>query len=94
MSQHWKRKCFHCMRDIDNPNDICPICGWNNQHRVNGEGLLKQTVLNHGRYLTGHALGHDGFGVVYNGFGLEKQRKKWYIPALAKLDIFFSLNDL
>ena len=70
----WELRCFSCMAQLNTVLETCPMCGWDNRNRVNGEGMLEQTVLKE-RYIVGRALGRGGFGVTYVGYDVNLKRR-------------------
>jgi len=60
-------RCFNCMEQLHDPDEVCPSCGWDNHNRENVEDQLGQMVLNN-QYIVGRALGRGGFGITYVGF--------------------------
>ena len=59
--------CNHCMSELDNTANICPVCGkQNNVGDVPPHHLLPGTILS-GKFYVGRAIGEGGFGITYIG---------------------------
>lgn len=49
----------------DNPEDICPHCGFDPKtYTIRAQELAPFTILN-GKYILGRSLGSGGFGITY-----------------------------
>ncbi len=83
-----KRICYGCMRKLSESGE-CP-CGWRNTYdEEERETFLRPgTLLDHGQYLVGRALGRGGFGITYLGrkqdeLGLKVAIKEYFPKKLA-----------
>lgn len=88
--------CFGCMNEIENPDQICPICGYNkreSEKRQKSRCLSPGTIVGE-NYLVGKVLGVGGFGITYLAKNLksgELLALKEYFPAeIAYRDIYGS----
>lgn len=83
-TQAGNRYCLGCMRQRDNRETVCPICGY--QHGKapeNAMALYPGTFLGNGKYLVGKVLGQGGFGITYVGLDLTLKLRvaiKEYFP--------------
>lgn len=91
--------CFGCMNEIENPDQVCPICGYNKRE---SEKRQKPRCLRPGsivgeNYLIGKVLGVGGFGITYLAKNLETEETlalKEYFPAeIAYRDIYTSSGN-
>ena len=60
-------RCFHCMKELNTPAELCPHCGKAAAAENPIHQLAAGTVLNN-RYLVGNSLGEGGFGITYLGY--------------------------
>lgn len=77
-----KMICFSCMRQLKEPDGICPHCGHDNRQRVNNGQQLPFSNIG-GKYLIGRCLGQGGFGITYLGYDMMQKRRvaiKEYFP--------------
>ena len=58
--------CFHCMNQIDDDSQVCPVCGKLPITRQPNHHLQPGAKLN-GRYVIGNSIGEGGFGITYIG---------------------------
>jgi len=72
------------------PESGCCSCGWQNTYNEEEREtfLAPGTLLNHGQYLIGRALGRGGFGITYlgrqqDGLGLKVAVKEYFPRKLA-----------
>lgn len=86
--------CFGCMNEIENPNQICPICGY---HKGESEKTQKSSYLRPGtivgeKYLLGKVLGMGGFGITYLAKNLETgdilALKEYFPSEIAYRDVY------
>ena len=75
--------CHSCFFDKGDAQS-CPICGYVNDTPPEiPQQLPPGTLLNGGRYLIGHVLGHGGFGITYLALDINLNMKlaiKEYFP--------------
>ncbi len=88
--------CFGCMNEIENPDQTCPICGYNkreSEKRQKSRCLSPGTIVGE-NYLVGKVLGVGGFGITYLAKNLKTEETlalKEYFPAeIAHRDIYSS----
>lgn len=78
--------CFGCMNEIENPDQVCPICGYNkreSEKRQKSKCLRPGTIVRE-NYLVGKVLGVGGFGITYLSKNLKTDQilaLKEYFPA-------------
>lgn len=63
--EHTKGLCMGCMEEIGE-EQICPVCGFDNNSADNGNGLPIRTTLG-GKYIVGKILDSGGEGITYIG---------------------------
>lgn len=76
------RRCYGCMRTIENEAHICPNCGYSEEERIEDNSLRPGTLLK-GKYLTGKVIGAGGFGITYIGWDMAVEGVvaiKEYLP--------------
>lgn len=77
--------CYNCFRQVADPTQPCPHCGFDlaeNQQKF-PVALRAGTVLNN-RYIVGRVLGQGGFGITYVAFDTQLQARvavKEYMPS-------------
>lgn len=77
-------KCMGCMEDIEEGQEVCPICGYKQDTQVEEAYYLLPGTVIHGKYIVGRVLGYGGFGVTYIGWDAQLERKvaiKEYLPS-------------
>lgn len=77
------RRCFKCMKEIDEHTFLCPHCGFDNEHIDGPEYAMKPGTILHEQYLIGTVLGQGGFGITYVGYDISLELKvciKEYYP--------------
>lgn len=75
--------CYGCMKPLNTGYEICPLCGYDNGIRQNGNDMLPEGTVLKGRYLIGRMIGRGGFGVTYLGLDLTDNMRlaiKEYFP--------------
>ncbi len=85
--------CFGCMNEIENPNQPCPICGYNkrDERRALKSRALKPGTIIGKNYLLGRVLGVGGFGITYLAKNLKTGRtlaiKEYFQSEFAYRDV-------
>ena len=77
------KRCFKCMKEIDEHTFLCPHCGFDNEHIDGPEYAMKLGTILHEQYLIGTVLGQGGFGITYVGYDISLELKvciKEYYP--------------
>ena len=77
------KRCFKCMKEIDEHTFLCPHCGFDNEHIDGPEYAMKPGTILHEQYLIGTVLGQGGFGITYVGYDISLELKvciKEYYP--------------
>ena len=77
------KRCFKCMKEIDEHIFLCPHCGFDNEHIDGPEYAMKPGTILHEQYLIGTVLGQGGFGITYVGYDIFLELKvciKEYYP--------------
>ena len=77
--------CPGCMREIENPDSVCPYCGFFRKEYESQRNLRVLPTLSilFGRYLLGRTLGEGGFGITYIAKDLAEEKTvaiKEYFP--------------
>ena len=75
--------CYGCMRELEEGQKTCPVCGYDNALYQNPENTLPEGTVLFRKYLVGKVLGRGGFGVTYLGYDLDLQLSvaiKEYFP--------------
>lgn len=78
-----KNLCINCMKEIDDVNGSCPVCGYSQKQNEQNPVALKPGTILKGRYYVGRVLGQGGFGITYVGCDLTLNIKvaiKEYFP--------------
>lgn len=66
--------CNHCMAQLNEIGEKCPVCGKENTGTIPAHHLLPGTILN-GKFYVGEALGEGGFGITYIGRDIKLDMK-------------------
>lgn len=66
--------CNHCMAQLNETGEKCPVCGKENTGTIPAHHLLPGTILN-GKFYVGEALGEGGFGITYIGRDIKLDMK-------------------
>lgn len=66
--------CNHCMAQLNEAGEKCPVCGKENTGTIPAHHLLPGTILN-GKFYVGEALGEGGFGITYIGRDVKLDMK-------------------
>ena len=77
-------RCFGCMEEIPEGEEICRHCGYQKGTDVKEAYYLLPGKIIGGKYLIGKVLGYGGFGVTYIGWDTTLNRKvavKEYLPS-------------
>lgn len=77
-------RCFGCMEEIPENEEICRHCGYQKGTDVKEAYYLLPGKIIGGKYLIGKVLGYGGFGVTYIGWDTTLNRKvavKEYLPS-------------
>ena len=62
-----QKYCFGCMQHVDDPEQVCPYCGFDPAgYEIDPHQLQPGTIL-HDRYMVGKVIGEGGFGITYVG---------------------------
>ena len=61
------KRCIFCMTPLETDSAFCPHCGRSSEYDCPIDHLPPGTLLNHGKYLLGAAIGAGGFGITYIG---------------------------
>ncbi len=75
--------CKKCFSHLNEPQGVCPHCGFDNASCENAANQLDCGSILAGTYLVGCALGQGGFGITYIGLDLNLNLKvaiKEYYP--------------
>ncbi len=64
-------RCFGCMEKTQDPDGICPHCGFDAAHYAEAEYVLRPGTILQGRYVVGKLLGKGGFGITYIGYDMS-----------------------
>ena len=81
--QNTDRLCMGCMND-NGGEQVCPICGYDEQSLHPDSALPPRSWLGGDRYLVGKVLDTNGEGVTYLGWDNENDSIVWireYFPA-------------
>ena len=66
--------CNHCMAQLNETGEKCPVCGKENTGTIPAHHLLPGTILNE-KFYVGEALGEGGFGITYIGRDIKLDMK-------------------
>lgn len=81
------KKCMGCMRDYDEREDRCPVCGYSVQDmdecvKEKDDSLRAETILA-GRYIIGRVLSYSEYAITYLAWDALLQKRtaiKEYLP--------------
>ena len=62
------RRCYNCMKELCDADQICPDCGYDNSSPSQPAQALRCGTVLRERYLIGKMLGQGGFGITYIGY--------------------------
>ena len=62
------RRCYNCMKELGDADQICPDCGYDNSSPSQPAQALRCGTVLRERYLIGKMLGQGGFGITYIGY--------------------------
>lgn len=81
--------CLGCMSYLENPDALCPNCGWLKSMKNNISQLQAGYILTNEnqteKYIIGRALGQGGFGISYLAWNTLREERvvvKEYFPAV------------
>lgn len=77
------RLCMGCMRELNQPMDVCPYCKFVKSQYQKPKNSLPLYEIVKGKYLIGRVLGMGGFGITYIGWDFYQSKKvciKEYFP--------------
>ncbi len=91
------KRCIGCMQLIEDSENICPHCGYNqSDYHIKTHQLPVGTELQGGTYYIGRVIGEGGFGITYMGwdkkFSCVVAIKEFYAKTLANRHSSFSVN--
>ena len=64
-------RCFGCMQKLEEPDEVCPHCGFDIEKYDEAEFALRPGTILNGRYVVGKVLGKGGFGITYIGYDMS-----------------------
>lgn len=80
-------RCYACMKTFEDGYSVCPHCGHDmDAGPVNEMHLKPGTLLDHGRFYIGLAVGNGGFGITYRAWDNQLDTKvaiKEFFPVQA-----------